>query len=366
MNAQMRYDYAAIKAQITEDGYLEDSPIIARIGVQQYKRADGTIRKELRLPEDVFNADSLKSFAGKPITDDHPPEAVTAKNFKKYGIGVISGPAYQDGETNVKAKIIIHDGVAVDKAMKGGKRELSVGYTVVLDETPGVWNGEQYDAIQRSIRVNHLSLVQRGRAGNARLNLDRHDAVSFNSDEEINNMSTVDLGRLRLDSGLEYPAAPEVVLAYEKLHKDLSEKSGQLSDMSKKHDAICAERDTLKAQVASAEKVRADALELARKEVKERAELDKVAESFKVDGKDKSDRQVKELIIKTLRADADLSSKSDEYVNAAFDMTVAVKQDSAMATQRGAVGRKDSVPAATNSYSKFKADLNNLHKKETA
>lgn len=338
MTQQMRYDYAAFKAQITEDGYLIDNPVIARVGIQEYRKADGTSRKELRLPEDVFHGDSLASFSGKPITDDHPSEPVTAKNFKKYAIGVISSPAYQDGDT-VKAHIIIHDSSAVDKALKGGKRELSVGYTVVLDETPGEWNGEKYDAIQRSIKVNHLSLVQRGRAGNARLNLDSGDAVSINLDKEITMSET--LGRLRLDGGLEYQAAPEVVHAYEKLRKDVADATNKVAEITKHLDSVSAERDTLKVQVESADKMRADALEAARKEVKERAELEKVASDFKIDCADKSDRAIKEAIIKTLRSDVDLSGKSDEYITAAFDMTVAMKKDTAVVAQRVAGTKKE-------------------------
>jgi hypothetical protein len=353
---QMRYDITPFKAYITDDGYLMDSPVIARTGIQLYQRPDGSLRRELRLPEDVFDAASLATFSGKPITDDHPPEAITAKNFKKYAIGVISGAAYQDGET-VKAAIIIHDGASVDKAIKGGKRELSVGYKVVLDETPGIWNGEAYDAIQKSINVNHLSLVQRGRAGNARLNLDRHDAVSFNQEEEVN-MTTDTLGRLRLDSGLEYQAAQEVVIAYEKMRADGGEMVTKLDNLSKQLDTISAERDTLKAQIESADKIRSDALEAARTEIKARAELDKVAESFKVDGLGKTDREVKEMVIKTIRSDADLEGKSEDYINAAFDLTVSMKKDAAIATQRLAGARTDSVEkTATSGYKSFMAQL---------
>ncbi|MBL8422338.1 MAG: DUF2213 domain-containing protein [Candidatus Accumulibacter phosphatis] len=168
----LRYDITPLKATLTADGYLVDQQaIIARTGIQLYQNADGTVRRELRMPEEVFHPDSLASFAGKPMTDDHPPEAVSAVNFKKYAIGVVTGAAYADGD-HVRAPIILHDGTAVDKALRGGKRDLSVGYTVTLDETPGIWNGEKYDAIQRSIRANHLSLVHHGRAGIARLNLD--------------------------------------------------------------------------------------------------------------------------------------------------------------------------------------------------
>lgn len=360
----IRYDRTEIKATRTDEGYLIDTPIVGRTGIQLYKNADGTIRRELRPPEEVFKADSLATYAGKPITDEHPGEPVTAKNAKRLSVGVMQEAGKQDGD-NVVAPITIFDQDMIDKVMKGGKRELSLGYKVDLEETPGVWNGQEYDAIQRNIRVNHLAIVPRGRAGNARLNLDRHDAVSFNPEEE-NSMPTDNLGRIRLDSGLEYQAAPEVIVEVEKLRGDKADLETRVDELHKQLDTVAAERDTLKSQVESAEKVRADALEKARAEIKARAELDKVAETFKVDGAGKTDREVKELVIKSVRADADLTGKSDDYVNAAFDLTVSLKQDAAMAAQRQAGAPRndgsDSKPES-GSYKSFMSQLGNKEQK---
>jgi len=356
----IRYDRTEIKATRTDEGYLVDTPIVGRVGIQLYKNADGTIRRELRPAEEVFHADSLKSFAGKPVTDEHPGEPVTAKNAKRLSVGTMQGEGKQDGD-NVVAPIIIHDGEMIDKVMKGGKRELSLGYKVDLEETPGVWNGQEYDAIQRNIRVNHLAIVPRGRAGNARLNLDRHDAVSFNPQEE--NAMPENLSRIRLDSGLEYQAAPEVVVEVEKLRSDKAELTTHVDELQKQLDTVAAERDTLKSQVQSADKVRADALEAARAEVKARAELDKVAETFKVDGTGKTDREVKELVIKSVRTDADLTGKSDDYVNAAFDLTVSMKNDAAMAAQRAAGAKRDDAGEQTDTGS-YKGFMSQLGKKE--
>jgi len=356
----IRYDRTEIKATRTDEGYLVDTPIVGRVGIQLYKNADGTIRRELRPAEEVFHADSLKSFAGKPVTDEHPGEPVTAKNAKRLSVGTMQGEGKQDGD-NVVAPIIIHDGEMIDKVMKGGKRELSLGYKVDLEETPGVWNGQEYDAIQRNIRVNHLAIVPRGRAGNARLNLDRHDAVSFNPQEE--NAMPENLSRIRLDSGLEYQAAPEVVVEVEKLRSDKAELTTHVDELQKQLDTVAAERDTLKSQVQSADKVRADALEAARAEVKARAELDKVAETFKVDGTGKTDREVKELVIKSVRTDADLTGKSDDYVNAAFDLTVSMKNDAAMAAQRAAGAKRDDAGEQPDTGS-YKGFMSQLGKKE--
>lgn len=363
----IRYDRTEIKATRTDEGYLIDTPIVGRVGIQMYKNADGTIRRELRPPEEVFNADSLKSFAGKPVTDEHPGEPVTAKNAKRLSVGTMQGEGRQDGD-NVVAPIIVHDGEMIDKILKGGKRELSLGYRVNLEETPGVWNGQEYDAIQRNIRVNHLAIVPRGRAGNARLNLDRHDAVSFNPEEEIS-MPTDNLGRIRLDSGLEYQAAPEVVVAFEKMRSDNAELTGKLQEAGVKVQALEGERDTLKSRVdafpAELEKCRADALEKARAEIKARAELEKVAETFKVDSAGKTDREVKELVIRSVRADADLTGKSDEYVNAAFDLTVSLKNDAAMAAQRqaGAPRNDGSDKPESGTYKSFMSQLGNKEQK---
>lgn len=356
----IRYDRTPIKATHTDEGYLIDTPILGRVGIQLYKSADGTIRREFRPPEEVFSADSMRSFAGKPVTDEHPPEAVTAKNAKRLSVGTIQGEATQDGD-NVIAPIIIHDGGTVDKIIKGGKRELSLGYKVDLEETPGVWNGQEYDAIQRNIRINHLAIVPRGRAGNARLNIDRLDAILFNPVEE--ETMSENMGRVRLDSGLEYQAAPEVVVEVEKLRNDKSDLVKSVEDLKKKFDAVSAECDTVKAKVQTAEKVRADALELARAEVKARGVVEKVAESFKIDASGKTDREVKEMVIKSVRADADLTGKSDDYVNAAFDMTVAMKKDDAMATQRQAGAPRSDGKKEAGTYKEFMSQLGNKEKK---
>jgi len=352
----LRYDRATIKAEVTDEGFLVDSPIVGRVGIQLYKNADGTVRREFRPPEEVFKADSLNSFVGKPITDGHPAEMVNAKNAKSLLVGAIHTEGKQDGD-NVVAGITIHDADMIDKIMKGGKRELSLGYKVDIEEISGVWNGQEYDAIQRNIRINHLAIVPRGRAGNARLNLDRLDAESIITGE----IMPENLSRVRLDTGLEYQAEAEVVQAFEKMRADKVEADAHIDELQKQLDSVSAERDTLKSQVASADKVRADALEAARAEIKARAILEKSAEAFKIDCADKSDREIKEAVIKSKRADADLSGKSDDYINAAFDLTVELKADEAMAEQRKA-GRADGgEQKPANTYRNF---MKQLGKKE--
>lgn len=153
----------------TEEGYLIDRPIVTKVGVFEYTQPDGSVRRELRLADEVFNASSLASYKGKPVIVTHDAGEVTKDNVADEIIGTILSEGYRDGD-NVRAEITIHD---TDELKRFRFRELSLGYSVDLDFSSGEWNGQTYDAIQRNIRINHLALVESARAGdNARLNID--------------------------------------------------------------------------------------------------------------------------------------------------------------------------------------------------
>lgn len=148
-----------------------DHPILTRVGIFEYRRPDGSIRRELRLPEEVFAQESLASYKGKPVILTHEAGMIDSDNVQQEQIGTILSEGTQDGD-NVRAQIIIHDARKLDY----GLRELSLGYSLDLEEVPGEWQGQPYDAIQRNIRVNHLALVEKARAGDsARLNIDGED-----------------------------------------------------------------------------------------------------------------------------------------------------------------------------------------------
>lgn len=187
-------------AVIDSEGYLKDSPIVARTGIYIYYNPDRTIRREYRPPEEVFSAHSLASFQGKPITVNHPDGGkVTPNNARSLSIGSIVSSGYHvDGDPKgnqfVGCDIVLY---APDDI--GENRELSLGYRCDLEETAGVTpEGEAYDAIQRNIRINHLAVVKKARAGmKARLNCDG-DEIIAEEEKEIVKMS-----KFKID-GMEY------------------------------------------------------------------------------------------------------------------------------------------------------------------
>ena len=129
------------RAYFTPEGFLKDKPILTSTGIFEYSNPDGSIRRELRLPEDVFSPESLRSYKGKPVVISHDAGLIDKGNVAENQIGTILSEGERSGD-DVRAEIIIHD---TDAMKDAGFKELSLGYNLDLDETPGEWNGQSYD-----------------------------------------------------------------------------------------------------------------------------------------------------------------------------------------------------------------------------
>lgn len=290
MRNVQRYDSLQLVAGavIDTDGFMRDSPIVARTGVYEYRNPDGTIRREYRPADEVFASDALNSFRGKPITVLHPKKGkITAANAFGTAIGSILSDGYPKDEKYVACDIVIF---APDKI--GKHRELSLGYRCDCEETPGVSpDGQAYDAIQRNIRINHLAVVPLARAGmKARLNCD--------GDEIIESEGTQNMSKFKID-GVEHEV-PEAVANYitalqsradaaeagltatketlagvtaskTELQTKLDAMTGERDGVQGKLDAMTAERDSLKSKVDAAEADKKAAVDKAVEDTKKRS-----------------------------------------------------------------------------------------------
>ena len=328
-----RFDNVAFKATKTAEGFIRDTPIVGRTGILLYRNADGTERREYRPPEEAFKADSLASLQGKPITIGHKAYVTAGNAAQVAPVGSVLSAGRQDGNA-IRADIVIYN-------LDTNARELSCGYTLDLDETPGTTpEGEHYDAIQRNIVYNHCAIVPKGRAGIARLNMDGSQVIDEENPKEDKKMA--EMTKIRLDSGIEYECAPEVKVEIEKMRKDSADTKKEFDKLQAKYDALDAElkkeQEGRKAD-AEAAKVNFDAA------VKARVDLLKVAEAHKVANADSmTDTEIKTAVIKAVRGDAiNLEGKSADYIEAAFDMAkAAVKQhEDGMAEQRKATQSHD-------------------------
>lgn len=162
------------------DGALLAEGVASCEGILLYPQANGTVRRELVTRQAVL--DTARTVARAPMTLLHPAEGmVTAETAAKLVVGDVDGEtAYEEqaqgGYARVKVAVRRQD--ALD-AVQAGTHELSVGYEVTIDPTPGTHpTFGAYDAAQVGRNVNHLALVPRGRAG-AGVALRVDDAISI-------------------------------------------------------------------------------------------------------------------------------------------------------------------------------------------
>ena len=250
-----RYDFAAITGtETTEEGYLKVWAKAARTGTQAYTRADGSRVLEYRPPSEVSNPDSLNTFGMKPATWGHPPSLLNTENTKEYQIGYTGSQVrYNDGF--VEVAIVLTDKDSIERVKRGDAREVSAGYRVDFDPTPGETpEGEKYVGIQRKIRVNHIAVVPRGRAGSeVRLLMDRMDAADAVSTSEqpyqptqpqlSKPMASITLDGLELDLPVEAASAIQSHLREVQRRLDASE--AERTTLSERCDNLAAEIETL-------------------------------------------------------------------------------------------------------------------------
>ena len=128
-------------------------------GSSSFPSGPGGLISVYRPEEEVFAPETLASFEGMPVTNDHPPDGVDVDNIRRLQMGHAHNIRRGTGEESdlLLADLIITDERLIE-AILNGKREISCGYTYELSEENG-----QY--IQRKIRGNHIAVVDAGRAG---------------------------------------------------------------------------------------------------------------------------------------------------------------------------------------------------------
>lgn len=312
----IRYDRVAIHATKTGEGFIRDKPIVGRTGILEYRNPDGSTRREYRPPEEAFNADSLNSLQGKPITMGHQGMVTSDNSNIIQPIGTVLSPGRQDKD-NIVADVVIYQ-------LPTEARELSCGYNLDLEETPGVTpDGQPYDAIQRHIRYNHVAVVPKGRAGIARLNMDGDQEPDF---EGNRTGGTKKMEKVRLDNGIEYDAAPEVAVFVDQLREDSKKQKAEMDTLQAKYDAALSDLKKAKEDAQQAdEKAKANFDQA----VRDRVAVLKRADAFGIEVSDEMTVQdIKKAVIKKAHGDDfDLEGKSDEYINAAYDLVKDTKKE---------------------------------------
>lgn len=147
------------------DGTLLCEAIVSAPGVLRYRDAAGKEWLELVTEETLADPDYLAALGRAVVTLEHPEEDVTPDNVGAYQAGDTDGAVEVLEGGFVKARLAVRRRDALT-AIDSGVEEISPGYDVELDETPGTHPiYGRYDAIQKKRRLNHLAIVPKGRSG---------------------------------------------------------------------------------------------------------------------------------------------------------------------------------------------------------
>jgi len=325
-----------LPATFHEDGTMTARPVITSIGIFKYRRADGSISRELRLPEEVFSEATMASFANMPIYIGHKTRAdghmeTDPAVMDEWAVGRTGTPIGNNVYVASDIKVEKPEGI---KAMKqDGYQSFSIGYDCDMEESGGVWCGGEYDRIQRNIRGNHLGAVRIGRQGDqAVLRMDSEDAILVDDaavvaaeDKNSKEKEMANKRTIQLDS-VDYEADEAVIDALKKEEARADSLDGELKAAGVDKSKLEAERDSYKAKFDAAEaelenmkKAHLDESAINAR-VAQRIVLVETAKKAGVEVKgDEADVDLKKAVIAKVYADVKLDGKNESYIDARFD-----------------------------------------------
>jgi len=321
-----RYDRSLINDYAeTPEGYLTVRVPITRPGVFPYARQDGTVQMEAKLPDEIFSDRTMFSARSKPITDEHPNVPVTLDNYQTYAKGMSHTDAHVE-DLKLYVSMTITDKDLIQKVYDG-KRDISIGFMSDVVAEAGTYNGQAYEYVQRNIEINHIAIVDQGRAG---------PEVAIRSDSDAWQIDSTDKGgksemaKIKI-KGTEYEVDPAVKAHIESLtastddeEEDKKKKTDALDVLQGRFDALEVKLQNTERELANekAKQVSADELD---KKVEQRVTLISTTKPLLGDSFDftgKTEREIKEAVIATTKQDFKGDGKSDDYINAFFDATI--------------------------------------------
>ena len=363
MTRVVRTDFTGTfrKVDTTEQGGVRMPAALTRVGVFRYRDKAGREWGELRPPEEVFAPASLATLRAAPVVDLHPEKPVTAENYRALNLGHVHDDVAPEGGRFVVGTVTVQDAGEVKLILTGDRKEVSCGYSARVEPTPGVWEGERYDGIQRDIRYNHVGLGPEGwgRAGSeVSLRLDgaavqvRGDAAPKGKDDPMKVLKI--RGReYKLDAENEVAAAQGEVGAMEKksdadtaaldaLQKALQDALGQIAMWKAKAEAAASTAPTVTEENVPDDV--ADSLVTKRGELRARAlrvlgETDEKGQPLKLDGK--SAKEIRRMTVAKALPTLTLDSLSDERIEGMFlavtaEGTATARNDSLASAHRAA------------------------------
>ena len=160
------------KKEVDQNSYwfIKDNPL-SKVGIFPYLGRQissdlepDKIYQVLRPEEELSKPETIASLKLIPLVNEHEMLGENFTPAEKKGTHGVTGDnaEFNNGLLSNDLKIFSE---SLKQEIQNGKKELSAGYFCNYDLTPGEYNGQHYDAVQRDIKFNHIALVEEGRMG---------------------------------------------------------------------------------------------------------------------------------------------------------------------------------------------------------
>jgi len=337
-NFVFNIDYSSNFRVDPETGFLHARARLTRTGVFDYYDSDGSLIRELRSENEVFDEKSLETLKMKPITFRHPKGFVDTTNIKDLAVGTVGekidkiGP-FVEGNILITDRETIKD--VISNKLKGLPSELSCGYKCKLVPDIGIHDKDGYYTYrQEKIRYNHVGIVEEGRAGRHVRIMDQQGKHFNNNSKESEMANKIQFTRTPINIGTFKIDSMAVVVDEDSL-KTINVLNGKIDEAATIIKNINDENETLKGKFDQAQETITNLKKEVEKRsdinspeiaemVKKRMDVEKVATSLGVEVEGKDIKTVKCDCIKKVSENATLDEKPDPYIDARFDAIIEI------------------------------------------
>lgn len=348
-------DRLVVNARVARGGNVQEY-LGSELGI-----TDRRFVKVYRPMDEVFDKDSLKTFPHKFVTMDHPAGASV---FDRDAVGWIGDEVMRDGEF-IRIPMTIAHRKAVD-AVKGGKRELSVGYATEIVFEDGVSpGGEAYDAKMTKIVVDHVAIVDRARGGTELRIGDwrASDESDLTPNTTIGGHNMADSLRKVVLDGLTIETTEQGAQAIDKLNKQVADaKAAADSVKADSVKALAAKDAELAKKDAEIDSLKGKVLTDAQLDEKVKARADLIATARSIVDADytgKSDAEIRKAVVVAKCGDS-MKEKPEAYIAVRFDV---LAEDAAKDPVRKALQTQDrNFNPQDNGQAAYEARLQNAWK----
>jgi hypothetical protein len=312
-----------------QTGFLHVKGILARTGVQEYLGRELSPKLEpdqvygvLRDKEDVLDEESLNGYRNAPVTDDHPSDFVTSDNYKELSKGSTSEVSVErkDGIDYIQGHLTVMDKELIEK-LRDGKLEISMGYASDIQPEEGEFLGTPYQFRQRDIKINHAAIVSKGRCGGRCRIVSDSGIITDEPQNKGELMKKITI------NGVEYEVPEEVYNEFMKMNKDMEGKEKEMETMSedmeeveKEKEKAVATADELQERIKGMSQNTNDSHTV--EHAKKLVAVKTIADSMKIDVKLSDEMTMKKEVLASKYPDLTLDGKSNEYIDARFDVMV--------------------------------------------